>query len=197
MNAKLSLLEDVPLSTQSPKPFQSKNKGLVAETFDWDEEDVFDNEEMVQFKVLMALAEDEFVVGKTMVEMEENCVNEKWLNSSNKVSQCIDEQIPNQKKKILRINQLTETSSKTDVKENPFIHASMDYDHEMIPKSKDWVERHNPDSKLPNFNNGRILDPKSQPVNESLGLTEGPTDLESSKESGSEPQTPLPQLKIL
>ncbi|GJT63123.1 hypothetical protein Tco_1006656 [Tanacetum coccineum] len=91
---------------------------------------------------------------------------------------------------------LTKTSSKTDVKENLFIPASIDYDHEMIPKSKDWVERHNPDIKLPNFNIGRILVLESQAVNESLGLTKAPTDPESSIESGSEPQTPLPPLKL-
>ncbi|GKA76442.1 hypothetical protein Tco_0782903 [Tanacetum coccineum] len=44
-------------STQSPKPFQSKNKGLVAETFNWDEEKVSDDDEMTQVKVLMALAD--------------------------------------------------------------------------------------------------------------------------------------------
>ncbi|GKE98915.1 hypothetical protein Tco_0022266 [Tanacetum coccineum] len=42
----------------------SKNKGLVAETFDWDEEKVYDDEEMVQVKELMAFADDELVVGK-------------------------------------------------------------------------------------------------------------------------------------
>ncbi|GKE27535.1 hypothetical protein Tco_1442919, partial [Tanacetum coccineum] len=128
---------------------------------------------------------------------EERKVNEKWLNSSNKVSQCISKQMPNQKKKILGGQQLTESSSKNDVKENPFIPASLDYDHEMVLKSKDWVERHNPDSKLPNFNTGRILVPESQAVNECLKLTKAPTDPESSKESGSEPQTPLPPLKNL
>ncbi|GKA68502.1 hypothetical protein Tco_0768419, partial [Tanacetum coccineum] len=209
----------------------SKNKGLVSVTFDWDKEEVFNDEEMTQVKVLMALADDELVVGKkharngewtdiTMRKVnillsmdedsdwqtylkyinidlmfveeqrlnllskynkivfelnkcrddllvfkqakldavtfqiqnteltrlnhalqeqlkEERKVNEKWLNSSNKVSQCISEKILNQKKKILRIEQLTESSSKNDVKENPFIPASLDYDHEMIPKSKD------------------------------------------------------------
>nr|GFB82241.1 hypothetical protein [Tanacetum cinerariifolium] len=52
---------------------------------------------------------------------------------------------PNQKKKIIRIDQLTEASSKNDVKENPFIHVFNDYDHEMILKSKDWFEIHNPE----------------------------------------------------
>ncbi|GKC02068.1 retrovirus-related pol polyprotein from transposon TNT 1-94, partial [Tanacetum coccineum] len=74
----------------------------------------------------------------------------------------MSEQIPNQKKKILGGEQLTESSSKNVVKENPFIPSSLKYDHEMVPKSKDWVERHNPDSKLLNFNTGKILVPKSQ-----------------------------------
>ncbi|GKD62291.1 hypothetical protein Tco_1299800, partial [Tanacetum coccineum] len=73
----------------------------------------------------------------------------------------------------------------------------IDYDHEMIPKSKDWVKRHNPDSKLPNFNTGRILVPEIQAVNECLKLTEATNDLESSKEAGSKPQTPSPLLKVL
>ncbi|GJV88979.1 hypothetical protein Tco_1532917 [Tanacetum coccineum] len=107
------------------------------------------------------------------------------------------EQISNQKKKILRGEQLTESSSKNDVKENPFIPASLDYDHEMVPKSKDWVERHNIDSKLPNFNTERIIVSESQAVNECLKLTEATTDPESAKESGSESLTPLPPLKIL
>ncbi|GJS02866.1 retrovirus-related pol polyprotein from transposon TNT 1-94 [Tanacetum coccineum] len=46
---------------------------------------------------------------------------------------------------------------KNNAKDNPFVPASLDYDHEMVPKSKYWVERLNPHSKLPNFNTGRIL----------------------------------------
>nr|GEU95704.1 hypothetical protein [Tanacetum cinerariifolium] len=44
MKAKLSLLEASPLSSQNPKTFQPKNKGLVNETFDWDKEEVSDEE---------------------------------------------------------------------------------------------------------------------------------------------------------
>ncbi|GJT30464.1 retrovirus-related pol polyprotein from transposon TNT 1-94 [Tanacetum coccineum] len=58
MKARLALLEASPLSSQNPKTFQPKNKGLVAETFDWDEEEV------TQVKVLMALADDELTVRK-------------------------------------------------------------------------------------------------------------------------------------
>ncbi|GJU91493.1 hypothetical protein Tco_1303916 [Tanacetum coccineum] len=231
MKDKLALLEASPSTYQSPKPFQTKNKGLVAETFDWNKEEVSDDEEMTQGKVLMALADDELSMGKNHacngkwiditikkvnillfmdkdfdwqtylkyinidlkyveeqrlnllskynkivfelnkcrddllalkqakleavtfqiqnIELtklnhafqeqlkEERKVNEKWLNSSNKVSQCFSEQTPNQKKKILGGEQLTESSSKNDGKENPFIPASLDYDHEMVLKSKD------------------------------------------------------------
>ncbi|GJZ88106.1 hypothetical protein Tco_0659888 [Tanacetum coccineum] len=40
----------------------SKNEGLVAETFDSDEQEVSDDDEMTQVKVLMALADEELVV---------------------------------------------------------------------------------------------------------------------------------------
>ncbi|GKB10625.1 hypothetical protein Tco_0844548 [Tanacetum coccineum] len=67
--------------------------------------------------------------------------------------------------------------------ENLFVLASMGYDHEMVPKSKDWVERLNPNSKLSNFNTGRILVPESQAVNKPLKPTETSTNPESSKDS--------------
>ncbi|GJY19880.1 hypothetical protein Tco_0392446 [Tanacetum coccineum] len=156
MKAKLALLEASPLK-------------------------VSDDEEVTQVKVLMALADDELTVGKSPARngewvdisiqkeqlKEEKKINEKWLTSLKKVSQCISEQIPHQKKKILGGELLTESLSKINVNENAFIPASMDYDHEMVPKSKDWVERLNPDSKLPNFNTRRILVPESQAINKS------------------------------
>ncbi|GKA96995.1 hypothetical protein Tco_0824889 [Tanacetum coccineum] len=63
MKAKLTLLEASPPNSQPSKPFQSKNKGL-AEMFDWDEEEVSDDEEETKVKVLMALADDDLSVGK-------------------------------------------------------------------------------------------------------------------------------------
>nr|GEW09376.1 retrovirus-related Pol polyprotein from transposon TNT 1-94 [Tanacetum cinerariifolium] len=51
--------------------FQSKNKGLVAETFDWDEKEVFDDEKVTQVKVLMAIADDELTVGKSHARIGE------------------------------------------------------------------------------------------------------------------------------
>ncbi|GKE01353.1 retrovirus-related pol polyprotein from transposon TNT 1-94 [Tanacetum coccineum] len=62
---------------------------------------------------------------------EEKKINEKWLTSSKKVSQCIIEQIPYQKKKVLGGELLTESSSKKNENENLFVPASMGYDQEM------------------------------------------------------------------
>nr|GFD61553.1 retrovirus-related Pol polyprotein from transposon TNT 1-94 [Tanacetum cinerariifolium] len=67
----------------------------------------------------------------------------------------------------------------------------------MVPKTKDWVERLNPDIKLPNFNTGRILVLESQAVNESLEPTETLNTPESSKDPEAESVTPLPPLKNL
>ncbi|GJV40192.1 retrovirus-related pol polyprotein from transposon TNT 1-94 [Tanacetum coccineum] len=137
MKAKLSLLEASSSTSQTPKTFQPKNRGLVAKTFDWDKEEVFD-EEVTQFKVLMALADDELTVGKNHAR------NGKWVD---------------------------------------------------ITMRK--VERLNPDSKLPNFNTGRILVPESQVMNASLKPMETSTNPESSKDSEAESLTPLPLLKTL
>ncbi|GJR00650.1 retrovirus-related pol polyprotein from transposon TNT 1-94 [Tanacetum coccineum] len=260
MKAKLVLLEASPSSPQNPKTFQPKNKGLVVETFDWDEEEVSDNEEVTQVKVLMALADDELIVGKsharidewvditirkvnTLLSMDEEAdwqnylkyinidlkfVEEQRLNLLSKynkivfeLNKCRDEllilkqakldavtfqiqntehtneKIPHQKKKVLGGELFTESSSKMNENENLFVPASMVYDQEMVPKTKDWVERLNLDNKLPNFNTGIILIPKSQAVNESLKLTETSTTPESSKDYEAEPLTPLPPLKNL
>ena len=42
----------------------------------------------------------------------------------------------------------------------------------MKPKSSDWVERNNLDSKLPNFETGKILQPESQAIKDMLGLND-------------------------
>ncbi|GKE62155.1 hypothetical protein Tco_1512522, partial [Tanacetum coccineum] len=215
IKAKLALLEASPSISQIPKTFQPKNKGLVVETFNWDEEEVSNEEEVTQVKVLMALADDELTVGKSHARngewvditirklnhalqerlKEDKKINKKRLTSSKKVSQCISEQIPYQKKKILGGDLFTKSSSKMNENENLFIPASMGYDQEMVPKIKDWVKRLNPDRKLLNFNTGRILVPKSQAVNESLEPNETLNTLESSKDSKAESITPLPPLK--
>ncbi|GJZ85518.1 retrovirus-related pol polyprotein from transposon TNT 1-94 [Tanacetum coccineum] len=171
MKAKLALLEASPSTSQALKASQLKSKGLVAETFDSDEEEVSDDEEETRVQVLITPADDELFVGKrharndewvditmkkvnTLLSMDEDLdwqnylryinidlkddqlvlkqakletitfqiqdtkltklnyalqeqikeerrVNEKCLTSSKKVSQCISDEIPSQKKKIL------------------------------------------------------------------------------------------------
>nr|GEV41350.1 hypothetical protein [Tanacetum cinerariifolium] len=68
---------------------------------------------------------------------EEKKINEKWLTSSKKVSQCISEQISHQKKKVLEGELLTESLSKININENAFISASMRILYYMICKRED------------------------------------------------------------
>ncbi|GJQ96901.1 retrovirus-related pol polyprotein from transposon TNT 1-94 [Tanacetum coccineum] len=74
MKSKLALLEANPSTSQTSKTFQPKNKCLVTETFDWDEKEVSDDEEVTQVKVLMALADDELTVGKNHAR------NDEWID---------------------------------------------------------------------------------------------------------------------
>ncbi|GKE31852.1 hypothetical protein Tco_1451174 [Tanacetum coccineum] len=80
MKAKLALLKASSSTSQSSKPFQSKNKGLVAETFDWDGEEVIDDEDETRVHVLMALANDELSVGKNHAR------NGEWIDVTMKKS---------------------------------------------------------------------------------------------------------------
>ncbi|GJU47816.1 hypothetical protein Tco_1217371 [Tanacetum coccineum] len=146
MKAKLTLLEASLPTSQSLKLFQSKNKGLVAETFDSDEEEVSENEEETRVQVLMALADDELFLGKNHAR------NDEWIDITMK-----------------KVNIL----------------PSMDEDSDW----QNYLKYINIDLK--------ILVPESEVVNECLKLTEVSSDPESSKESGSEPQTPRPPLKNL
>nr|GEX56245.1 retrovirus-related Pol polyprotein from transposon TNT 1-94 [Tanacetum cinerariifolium] len=184
MKSKLALLKASPSCPQNLKTLQPKNKSLVSEIFDWDEKKVRDDEEFTQVKVLMALTDDELTVRKSHAQ------NGEWVDITIRKEQLKEKK----KKKILRGELLTESLSKININENTFIPASIGYDQEMVLKIKDWVERLNPDGKLPNFNNKRILVPKSQAVNESLKTLNTP---ESSKDSEAEFLIQLPPLKNL
>ncbi|GKC04033.1 retrovirus-related pol polyprotein from transposon TNT 1-94, partial [Tanacetum coccineum] len=179
-------------ATKNTECYKCGNKGHFAR----DEEEVSDEEEVTHVKVLMALADDELTVGKSHAR------NGEWVDiTMRKVNTLLSmdedadcEKIPHQNKKVLGGELLTESSSKRNENENVFVPAYMGYDQEMVPKTKYWVERLNPNSKLLNFNTGRILVLESQDVNESLETSNTP---ESSKNSEAEFLTPLPPLKIL
>ncbi|GJT68763.1 retrovirus-related pol polyprotein from transposon TNT 1-94 [Tanacetum coccineum] len=74
VKAKLALLSS---SASASKASMVKNKGLIAEAYEWDEEEVSsDDNEMVEVKVLMALAEENDVVSK------EGARNGEWVKIS-------------------------------------------------------------------------------------------------------------------
>ncbi|GJS95644.1 retrovirus-related pol polyprotein from transposon TNT 1-94 [Tanacetum coccineum] len=74
VKAKLALLSS---SASASKASMVKNKGLIAEAYEWDEEEVSsDDNEMVEVKVLMALAEENDAVSK------EGARNGEWVKIS-------------------------------------------------------------------------------------------------------------------
>ncbi|GJU33011.1 retrovirus-related pol polyprotein from transposon TNT 1-94 [Tanacetum coccineum] len=216
VKGKLALLS---LSASASKASTVKNKGLIDEAYEWDEEEVSSNDnDMVEVKMLMALAEDNDAVSKegakngecvkismrkvhTLLKMEDNddrktyldylcidlnyiegqrnnlllkhkdlvhelnackeqllvlkqakldfltlqhintkilkenknlrtelkeltAITKTWINSSNKVNQCISEQIPSQKKRVMGIDQLTEDASSSGQKDLVFVKSS-------------------------------------------------------------------------
>ncbi|GJZ87934.1 hypothetical protein Tco_0659716 [Tanacetum coccineum] len=134
------------------RAFLAKSKRF----FKKDEEEVSSNDnEVPEVKALMALANEERVsvskesarngewikismkkhINTEILKENQNLRNElkeltsiteAWLNSSNKVNQCISEQIPTQKKKILRIDQLTKDTSSSGPKDPVFVKSSAD-----------------------------------------------------------------------
>ncbi|GJS80256.1 retrovirus-related pol polyprotein from transposon TNT 1-94 [Tanacetum coccineum] len=117
VKAKLALLSS---STSAPSSSLGKNKGLIAEMYDWDEEEVSsDDNEVTEVKALMELTDEERVsIGK------ESANNGEWVKIS--IQKCISEQIPTQKKKILGIDQLTEDTSSSGLKDPVLIKSSVD-----------------------------------------------------------------------
>ncbi|GJT57241.1 retrovirus-related pol polyprotein from transposon TNT 1-94 [Tanacetum coccineum] len=89
-------------------------------------------------------------------------ITETWLNSSNKVNQCINEQISSQKKRILGVDQLTEDSSSYWRKDLFFVKSSMDDTKVSIPGvERPWLSEAE-GFILPNRDTGRILPAESQ-----------------------------------
>ncbi|GJY88990.1 retrovirus-related pol polyprotein from transposon TNT 1-94 [Tanacetum coccineum] len=66
VKAKVALLSS---STSASKAATVKNKGLIVEAYEWDKEEVSSNDnEMVEVKVIMKLAEDNDVISKEDVK---------------------------------------------------------------------------------------------------------------------------------
>ncbi|GJU92223.1 hypothetical protein Tco_1304646 [Tanacetum coccineum] len=95
VKAKLALLSS---STSAPSSSSGKNKGLIAETYDWDEEEVsFDDNKVIEVKAIMALTDEERVfVGK------ESANNGEWVKISiQKVHTLLEMEDNNDRKSFL------------------------------------------------------------------------------------------------
>ncbi|GJV17520.1 hypothetical protein Tco_1362843 [Tanacetum coccineum] len=152
VKAKLALLSP----GTSSKSSMVKNKGLVDEAYECDEEDMSSNDnDMTEVKVLMALADDENVVVSI-----ESAKNGEWVKIS--MRKCISEQIPSQKKIILGLDQLIEDPSNSRQTDLVFVKSSVEHIKVSIP----GVERPSLSEAegftLPNHNTGRILLAESQ-----------------------------------
>nr|GEW12913.1 retrovirus-related Pol polyprotein from transposon TNT 1-94 [Tanacetum cinerariifolium] len=257
VKAKLALL------SSSSSASMVKNKGLIAEAYEWDKEEVSLNEnEMVEVKVLMALVEENDVVSKegtrngewvkismrkvhTLLEMEDNddrkvcldylCIDLNYveeqrsnlfskhidlvhelnackeqllvlkqakldfLTISNKVNQCISEQIPSQKKRILGVDQLTEDPSSSGLKDIVFVKSSVDDTKVTIPGvERPWLSK----AKgfiLQNHDTGRILPSESQrnTIDSSVVVTDSSATDYDSADVSSVCSLPHPPLKKL
>ncbi|GJV35505.1 hypothetical protein Tco_1407982 [Tanacetum coccineum] len=245
------------LAPQLPNHQWSRTKGIVAEAYEWDEEEVSsDDNEMVEVKVLMALVDDEnIVVGKESAKNEQRndlvlkhrnlvhelnqckeqllvlqqakldfltmqhvnteiltknknlrielkeltAITETWLNSSNKVNQCISEQIPSQKKRILGLDQLTEDPSSSGQTDLVFVKSSAEDIKVSIPGvERPWLSK----AKgfiLPNHDTGRILPSESQvnTIDPSVAVTDSLTTEYDSADESLVGSTTLPPLEKL
>ncbi|GJW41483.1 hypothetical protein Tco_0067328 [Tanacetum coccineum] len=70
-------------------------------------------------------------------------ITKTWLKNSNNLNQCISEQIPTQKKRILGVDQLTKDPSSSEQKDLVFIKSSSD-DTKVILTSKSQINITNP-----------------------------------------------------
>lgn len=126
---------------------------------------------------------------------KEKSVIWKWTQKNPKLFDTLS-LTPSTKKAALGEDQLTEVSGESS-HSTAFLLANILSSKELTPKPSDWIERVNPESKLPNFNTGRILEPESQAIKELLGVTDEPSHTESTTETKSDSQSPLPPLKQL
>ncbi|GJX10789.1 retrovirus-related pol polyprotein from transposon TNT 1-94 [Tanacetum coccineum] len=260
VKAKLALLSS---SASAPNSSTSKNKGLIAESYDWDEEEVSSDDEETEVKALMTLTDEERIsVGKESAKngewtkitinkkqlsskhrnlvqelnackeqllllkqekldlltmqhvnteiLKENqnlrlelkeltSITEPWLNSSNKVNQCINVKIPTQKKKILGIGQITKDTSNCGSKYVVFIKSLADNSDMSITSSNLHKLSEAEDSTLPNHDTDEVPSKKSQrnTIDPSAIVSDSPASDYDSADEFSVCSTPLLPLKKL
>ncbi|GKB84119.1 retrovirus-related pol polyprotein from transposon TNT 1-94 [Tanacetum coccineum] len=226
VKAKLALLSS---SASAPSSFSSKNKCLIVESYDWDEEEVSSvDEEETEVKALMELTDEERIsickesarngewtkitikkhVNTEIVKENQNLrlelkeltsITETWLNSSNKVNQCINEQIPTQKKKILGIGQLTEDTFSCGLKDLVFVKYLADNSDMSITSSNLHKSTEAKDYTLPNHDTDEVPSNKSQrnTTDPSVVVSDSSASDYDSADESSVCSTPLLPLKKL
>ncbi|GJS45417.1 retrovirus-related pol polyprotein from transposon TNT 1-94 [Tanacetum coccineum] len=188
-----SLVFATPLSTAfiSTSIFQDFQDSLDDEedTRSNEEEVSSDDNEMVEVKVLMALAEENNAINKKGVR------NGEWVKIS--LRKCISEQISSQKKRILGVDQLIEDPSSSGQKDPVFVKSLADDTKVSIPGvERPWLSEAE-GFILPNHDTGRILLAESQRniTDPLVAVTDfSVTDYDSADES-LVCSTPLPLLK--
>ncbi|GKC61550.1 hypothetical protein Tco_1089148, partial [Tanacetum coccineum] len=179
----------------------SKNRNLVHELNTYKEQLLVLKQAKLDFLTIQYVNTKILKENKNLrSELKElNEITKTWLNSSNKVNQCISEQIPSQKKKILGFDQLTEDPSNSGQKDLVFVKSLADDRKVTIPGvERPWLS----EAKgfiLPNHDTGRILPAESQrnTTNPLVSFNDpSTTDYDSAYES-SVFSTPLPPFKKL
>ncbi|GKE66707.1 hypothetical protein Tco_1520868, partial [Tanacetum coccineum] len=126
-------------------------------------------------------------------------ITETWLNSSNKVNQCISEQIPSQRKRILGVDQLTEDPSSSGEKDLVFVKYSADDTKVTIPGVERPSLSETEGFLLPNHDTGKILPAESQrnTTDPLVDVTDSLATIYDSLDESSVSSNPLPPLKKL
>ncbi|GJS29291.1 retrovirus-related pol polyprotein from transposon TNT 1-94 [Tanacetum coccineum] len=126
-------------------------------------------------------------------------ITKTWLHSSNKVNQCISEQIPSEKKKIIGVDQLTEDPTSLGQKDLVFVKSLADDTNLTIPGvERPWLSEAEGFILL-NHDTGMILPAESQRniTDPSVAFTESSTTDYDLADESSVCSTPLPPLKKL
>nr|GEV35334.1 retrovirus-related Pol polyprotein from transposon TNT 1-94 [Tanacetum cinerariifolium] len=178
VKAKLALLSS---SASALKAANVKNKGLIAEAYEWNKEEMSsDDNEMVEVKVLMALVEENDAISK------EDARNGEHVKISIK-------------KRIPGVDQLTEDPSNSGQKDLVFVKSlAVDTKVSIPGVERPWLCEAE-GFILPNYDTGRILSAKSHrnTTDPSVTVTDSSaTDYDSADES-SVCSTPLHPLKKL
>ncbi|GJV25018.1 hypothetical protein Tco_1377713 [Tanacetum coccineum] len=120
-----------------------------------------DDNEMVEVKhVHTEILKENRNFRKELKEL--TTIIETWLDSSNEVNQCISEQIPTQKKRILGVDKLTEDPTSSRKKDLVFVKSLANDTKVSIPGvERPWSSKFE-GFILPNHDTGRILPTKSQ-----------------------------------